>query len=266
MDKTGENTQAATSSGDQKVKFSNSFTPEIDKYIIYCRKASKKPSVAGFAQRIGTDENSIHAWATKKRKDDKGNLTDQLARPNFHAALQRLIELEKTHIEKKKSKDKNPVKTSADIRQELREEKLNARQELFCQLYAKDREFFGNGVQTYIEVYEPDQKKPNWYNAACSAASQILSNTKVINRINEILEECGLNDAAVDKQLAFLITQHADFTNKLGAIKEYNKVRQRITEKIDHTSKGEQIQVVELKYVTPDKPDGTSNTDNQTDL
>lgn len=114
-------------------------------------------------------------------------------------------------------------------------EELNPKQELFCQLYSTDKEFFGNGVQTYIEVYEPDQKKPNWYKSACASASQILSNIKVINRISELLEEGGLNDAFIDKQLKFLITQHADFTNKLGAIREYNKLKQRITEKTENT-------------------------------
>ena len=112
------------------------------------------------------------------------------------------------------------------------EEKLNERQELFCQLYSSDREFFGNGVQTYIEVYDPDQSKPNWYKSACSAASQILSNTKVCNRINELLELRGLNDGFVDKQLEFLITQHMDFKSKLGAIREYNQLKSRVVNNI----------------------------------
>ncbi|MDF9749191.1 hypothetical protein M2428_000621 [Arthrobacter sp. ES3-54] len=62
-----------------------------------------------------------------------------------------------------------------------------------------------------------------------------MSNVKVAARINQLLDEAGLNDAHVDKQLLFLITQHADFTNKLGAIREYNKLKARITEKVDHT-------------------------------
>jgi hypothetical protein len=32
--------------------------------------------------------------------------------------------------------------------------KLNPKQELFCELYATDREFFGNGVQSSIEAYD----------------------------------------------------------------------------------------------------------------
>ena len=108
---------------------------------------------------------------------------------------------------------------------------LVPKQEKFCQLYATEAEFFGNGVQSYIEAYEPNQTKPNWYKSACSSASRLLSSVKVIQRINDILKETGLNDAFIDKQLSFLITQHADFTNKLGAIKEYNKLKQRITDK-----------------------------------
>ena len=137
-------------------------------------------------------------------------------------------------MKKKVTKKVKPQKT--DLPRE--------KQELFCKLYATDREFFGNGVQTYIEVYKPDQHKPNWYKAACSAASQILSNTKVIARINELLEESGFTDVAVDKQLAFLITQHTDFNTKLGAIKEFNKLKKRIVEQQDLTSKGKVIKIV----------------------
>ncbi len=118
---------------------------------------------------------------------------------------------------------------------------LTPQQERFCQLYATDKEFFGNGVETYLEVYSIDQHKPNWYNTACAAASRLLSNVKVINRINELIEEGGLNDSFVDKQLKFLITQHADFKSKLGAISEYNKMKQRIVKKVDLTSGGKPI-------------------------
>lgn len=109
---------------------------------------------------------------------------------------------------------------------------LNENQELFAKTYVSS-EFFGNGVQTYIEVYKPDQSKPNWYKIACQSASQILSNIKVCERINELLDEAGLNDVFVDKQLLYLISQHNDLANKLGAIKEYNKLKQRIVDKVE---------------------------------
>lgn len=125
---------------------------------------------------------------------------------------------------------------------------LNLEQEKFCQLYATDSEFFGNGVQAYIEAYSPDTSKPNWYKTVCAASSRLLSNVKVFNRINEILEESGFNEVAVDKQLAFLLTQHADFKSKLGAIREYNKLKGRITEK-----KALTLEVNPISELTPDE-------------
>ena len=131
--------------------------------------------------------------------------------------------------------------------------KLNLKQEQFCKLYATDQEFFGNGVQSYIEVYEPDMTKPNWYKSACASASQLLSNIKVFTRINELLEETGFNDVAVDKQLSFLIHQQADFNAKMSAIREYNKLKQRITNKTDLTSDGLPIQIVSYEEVKKDE-------------
>lgn len=113
----------------------------------------------------------------------------------------------------------------------LNEHNLNPKQEEFCQLYTTDKEFFGNGVESYLEIYDIDRSKPNWYKSACSCASKLLSNAKVIDRISDLLEEGGLNDNFVDKQLKFLLTQKADFGNKMRAIAEYNKLKARITEK-----------------------------------
>jgi len=128
------------------------------------------------------------------------------------------------------------------------EKELRFKQERFCKLYATDREFFANGVQTYIEVYEPDTSKPNWYKTACASASQILSNIKVCDRINKLLEMNGLNDVFVDKQLTFLVTQHSDLGNKLGAIKEYNKLKQRIIDQSDIKSGGKPLRIIEKIY------------------
>lgn len=118
---------------------------------------------------------------------------------------------------------------------------LMPQQEEFCRLYATEKEFFGNGVESYIEAYDCDKTKPNWYKSACSSASRLLSNVKISQRINAILEETGFNDTFIDKQLSFLISQHADFSSKLGAIKEYNKLKQRIVERIDHTTLGKEL-------------------------
>ncbi len=122
--------------------------------------------------------------------------------------------------------------------------KLNLNQEAFCQLYASDREFFGNGVQSYIEAYDIDTSKPGAYNGARSSAHKLLTNTDILARINEILEMEGLNDSFVDKQLTFLVTQNADLSTKARAINEYNKLKSRITDKVDHTSGGKPIPIL----------------------
>lgn len=115
---------------------------------------------------------------------------------------------------------------------------LNAQQKHFCELYASDREFFGHGLDSYVEAYDVDQTKPNWRLSAMSSASRALKNDKICAYINSLLETGGLNDENVDKQLLFTIVQHADFGSKVQAIKEYNKLKQRIVERIDHTTKG----------------------------
>lgn len=101
---------------------------------------------------------------------------------------------------------------------------LNPKQELFCQLYASDREFFGNGTQSYIEAYD---LPPSKYKTAVVNASKLLTKPNILKRINQLLELKGLNDEYVDKQLEMLITQNADFKAKISAIKEYNSLKRR---------------------------------------
>lgn len=139
-----------------------------------------------------------------------------------------------------------------------KQEKVNTKQEKFCKIYATEAEFFGNGVESYMEVYDVDTSKGNWYKTACACASRLLSNAKVITRIQQLLEEEGMNDAFVDKQLKFLLTQKVDFKSKLGAIKEYNKLKTRITDKVDLTSKGEKISG--FNFTKPNDTDNKTNT------
>ena len=51
---------------------------------------------------------------------------------------------------------------------EEKNEKLNPKQEAFCKLYTQEKEFFGNGVESYLEVYNINKHKPNWYKTACA--------------------------------------------------------------------------------------------------
>lgn len=109
--------------------------------------------------------------------------------------------------------------------------KLTPQQELFCRLYASDKEFFGNGVQSYIEAYNIDTNKRGWYNTAKSGAHENLTKPYILERIEEIFEAHGLNDTFVDKQLEKLIVQDADFHAKMKAIQEYNKIKGRVIDK-----------------------------------
>jgi hypothetical protein len=125
--------------------------------------------------------------------------------------------------------------------------KLSPKQELFCQLFASDREFFGNGTQSYIEAYDVDLSKKGAYQVARAGAYENLTKPHLLARINELIEFSGLNDVAVDKQLAVVIAQNADYPSKVAAMREYNKLKQRITDKseqiniVDVTSNGQTI-------------------------
>ena len=103
---------------------------------------------------------------------------------------------------------------------------LSVRQEKFCQLYLDyDKDLFGNGVQCYLEIYDIDLTKPNWYKTACISASQLLSNPKVCDRIAELLGKGGVNDENITKQHLFLINQHKDFGVKMKALSDYYKLK-----------------------------------------
>lgn len=121
---------------------------------------------------------------------------------------------------------KDPEQTPGDESQ-----KLTPKQERFCILFGSDKEFFGNGVQSYIEAFDPPRQNKGWYNAARADASRLLTKASILQRINEVMEEGGLNDVHVDKQLLLVITQNADFTSKVAAIREYNKLKARIQDK-----------------------------------
>lgn len=105
--------------------------------------------------------------------------------------------------------------------------KINPNQEAFCQYYISE-EFFCNGVKSYMKAY-PDSE----YNTAKNEASVFLTNPYILKRINELLDAEWFNDQYVDKQLFKLVAQDDDKSVKLWWIREYNKLKSRITEKIE---------------------------------
>lgn len=109
--------------------------------------------------------------------------------------------------------------------------KLTKKQELFCKLFATNREFFGNGTQAYAKAYNIDLTKRGKLSVAKASASRLLTYDYISDNINKLIDIGGLNDKRVDKELLFLIEQNANFNVKLGAIKEYNSLRKRIIQR-----------------------------------
>lgn len=212
-----DTTPQATLPISPEVKFNLSFTDDVDKYIKECQDNKIKPTVKGFATRLGTDLFSINAWANKKKKDDKGNQSEELARPKFNAAIKKLHELEK-------------------IDEKL---KLNLKQEMFCKLYATNRELFGNATQSYCVAYGIDSGNKEACRIAASSAFNLLINTDIQKRINELLQ--AITDEMIDQELAYVALQRFELPSKVAAIREFNKLKGRITEKIDHTTKGKEL-------------------------
>jgi len=105
--------------------------------------------------------------------------------------------------------------------------KLNIKQELFCNFYVLDQDCFGNGTKSYSFAYTvaPD--------GVCAAnASRLLRNDNIIRRINTLLEE-NFKPEIVDREHMRLILQNKDLGAKMAAIREYNKVKGRVAEKVD---------------------------------
>jgi len=126
--------------------------------------------------------------------------------------------------------------------------RLTLQQEAFCQFYADPKsQCFGNGTEAYCKAFTDTSRS-----SARRSASNLLTNTDVLDRISGLVKLEGLNDTFVDQQLHFLIRQNGDLSTKLGAIREYNKLRMRIVHRME-------AQVIGPTIYTPQKlPDNYS--------
>ena len=121
--------------------------------------------------------------------------------------------------------EKNKEKKVEKFTAQGSKDKLNLEQKAFCEFFSDgDKEFFGNGVQSYIEVYNPDKDNKNWYKTSCASASRLLSKDNVCEYINKLLDAKGYNDENIQKQHLFCINQFSELGVKMKAIAEYNKV------------------------------------------
>lgn len=105
---------------------------------------------------------------------------------------------------------------------------LNLKQDLFCKLYATDPECLGSATYAYKKAYGIENN-----NTAKTGGVQLLNKPEITARINEYLQLEGFNHENVDKQLLYVINQHRDLSTKVKGIQEYNKLMNRITNKLE---------------------------------
>jgi hypothetical protein len=147
-------------------------------------------------------------------------------------------------------------------------EDLTLQQEKFCRLYTQNDELFGNGTLAYAEAYGYDldaesKERPILsenpltygesdytlaYNTCSVNASRLLRSDKIQDRVTVLLNEL-LKDEVVDSELARIIKGGRKDSDRMTAIKEYNALKQRVTKKMDITTKGESINTADPKAV-----------------
>lgn len=138
----------------------------------------------------------------------------------------------------------------------MEEKDLNPRQELFCRLYTS-ADYFGNGIEAYIEAYKLDTSKDNHRNTAKSNAHRLLKMSAIVSRIDELLEDMYLNDQFVDKEIAFLIAQKVNLNAKIRAIEIYNKMKKRY-DKNQYTEESLPIPILSVLESSVDKTKNSS--------
>lgn len=155
---------------------------------------------------------------------------------------------------------------------EQNKDELTPKQELFCHIYTHNRQLFGNATLSYAEAYdygldELSQEKPvlgydskgepnKWgeseytkaYNVCSAQGSRLLRNQKIDDRIRELMNLL-MRDSIVDAELISIVLHGEKDSDRVAAIKEYNKLKQRILDKVDHTTGGEKI--IGINYVIP---------------
>lgn len=142
-------------------------------------------------------------------------------------------------------------------------ENLTPQQEKFCRCYTQNQELFGNATLSYAEgygfdldnaprndaIYDTSTKEKledstydKMYNTCSVGGSRLLRNDKIDKRVRELLNEMLL-DEVIDAQLVSIILKGAKDADRISGIREYNKLKQRVTDKLDLTTLGEKINI-----------------------
>ena len=136
-----------------------------------------------------------------------------------------------------------------------KDKKLKPAEQLFCNLYAGSSEYFNNATMSYVVAFKyplpdkPEGKRPGRWDKkispawkeylrrehiAASFASRLLTNDKIRQKCQEVLL-AHLDNDHVDAELSYTIKQRKDLNSKMRGVDIYNKLKGRITEKVEHS-------------------------------
>jgi hypothetical protein len=101
------------------------------------------------------------------------------------------------------------------------------RHRAFIEAYTNfgNRKTCGNATQSYLAAF-PDVA----YNTAMTHSMRLLRREDVQEAIQTVLADRGFNDIVADRELLRVMTQNKDLSPKVTAIKEYNKLKKRVSE------------------------------------
>lgn len=100
-----------------------------------------------------------------------------------------------------------------------------------------------------------DSSYKRMYDLCSSYGSKLRRSEKIQKRCRDLLNEF-MNDAVIDARLTEIIINGRD-EHSINAIKEYNKLKQRIVEKKDITSGGEKI--AGFNFIRADDENNSNN-------
>ena len=118
-------------------------------------------------------------------------------------------------------------------------EVLKPKHEMFCQLYVNNALSFGNATQAYALAYDLDanlhgtDEQKDDYRVANASGARLLVNVSIKSRVVKLLNDL-LKDEIVDAELSKVIQQDGELSPKMTAIKEYNRIKGRGSEIVEH--------------------------------
>lgn len=139
----------------------------------------------------------------------------------------------------------------------------NIKAELFCTYFAghHNMELFNNAMKSYMTAYgyldkiqaledeisELENVKAPGYtveiidirgqikkikNICAVEGHHLLTKPNILKRVNSLMDKL-FDDKVMDRELAFTATQRKDLNAKIQAIREYNRVKARVSDKLE---------------------------------